>query len=103
MGRCRLMVEPNSRRVNGRHLCPSIVGPRRMFFHGGNKYCHNGGMASPTITASVCRGVQHGDDGPFPRSPETAVMQGKVRGVHDSRPLGSGMDSSAFFLLTARS
>jgi hypothetical protein len=30
--------------------------------------------------ASACQGVQDGHDGPSPRSAETAVMQGKVRG-----------------------
>ena len=34
----------------------------------------------PPIKVSACQGVQDGDDGPFPRSPETAAMQGKVRG-----------------------
>jgi hypothetical protein len=43
-------------------------------------------------------GSDKGGDGPFPRSPEMAVMQGESPwGVRDSRPLGSGMDSSALF------
>jgi hypothetical protein len=43
------------------------------------KYCHNGGMASAYRHDVGRPGVRHGDDGPFPRSPEQAVMQGKVR------------------------
>jgi hypothetical protein len=53
------------------------------------------GMASAYRHDVGRPGVRHGDDGPYPRSPEQAVMQGKVRGVRDSRPLGAGMDSSA--------
>jgi hypothetical protein len=45
-------------------------------------------MAFAHHSASACQGSDKGDDGPFPRSPETAVMQGKVRGVRDPRLLG---------------
>jgi hypothetical protein len=46
------------------------------------KYCHNGGMASPTTTASACLGVHDGDHGPFRRSPENGLLAGgKVTGV----------------------
>jgi hypothetical protein len=61
------------------------------------KYCHNGAWPSPTHHGVGLPGVQEGDDGPFPLSLEHAVMQGKARGVRDPRPLGAGMDFSAFF------
>src|SRR6266566_1370971 len=51
---------------------------------------------SPTIRRRLAWGVQDGDHGPFRRSSETPVLQGKRLEVHDSRPLGSGMDSFAF-------
>jgi hypothetical protein len=48
-------------------------------FHGGHRYCHNGGMAFAHAHGVGLAGVQDGDDGPLPRSLEQAVMQGKVR------------------------
>jgi hypothetical protein len=55
-----------------------------------------GAWPSSHHSASALPGVRPGDDGPFPRSLEQAVVQGKVRGVRDSRPLGAWMDSSAW-------
>src|SRR4029450_600882 len=43
----------------------------------------------PTIRRRLAR-VPENDDGPTPRSLEHTVMQGEVRGVRDSRPLGPG-------------
>ena len=54
----------------------------------GEKYCHNGGMASPTITASACLGVQDGDHGPFRRSLASGCFAGK-------QPAGSGFSPDA--------
>src|SRR5215208_3498506 len=42
-------------------------------------------------------GVQQRDDGPLERCPEMAALQGKSGRVRGPRPLGAGMDSSAFF------
>jgi hypothetical protein len=54
------------------------------------KYCRNGGMALAHPSGVGLPGVREGHDVPFPRSLGHAVMQGKVRGVRDSRPLGRG-------------
>ena len=55
----------------------------------------------PTIRRRFARGSKMAMMAPPRGPPETAFMQGKVRGVSDSRPLVSGMDSSA--LANARS
>jgi hypothetical protein len=54
----------------------------------GHKYCHKRGMAVADHPGLACQGSNMAMMPPFPRSLEHAVMQGKVRGVHDSRPLG---------------
>jgi hypothetical protein len=50
-------------RLAGKTLQGSVIrtlwGPewaRLLFFTAGTKYCHDGGMAVPTITASACQG-----------------------------------------------
>jgi hypothetical protein len=53
-------------------------------FHGGRKYCHNGGMASPPPRRPLA-GVQPGDDGPSRRSPRNRSFAGETvrwSGVH---------------------
>jgi hypothetical protein len=62
----------------------------RLPFPAGTSTATTGASPSPRIRRRLAR-VRQGDDGPFPRSLEHAVMQGKVRGVRDSRPLGAGI------------
>jgi hypothetical protein len=71
--------------------------------HCGHKYCHNGGMALAYHHEGASRGevpgrgVRHRHLGPLSWSPGSGQFAGeKGLGVHDSRPLGSGMDTSAF-------
>jgi hypothetical protein len=71
------------------------------------KYCHNGGMAlayhhGGAIRRVPARGVRDRHHGPRRGSLEAVLLQGKMLGVRDPRPLGAGMDSSAFFLEDAR-
>jgi hypothetical protein len=66
------------------------------FFRRRKKYCHNGGMVFASPSGVGLPGVQDGDDGPFPRFLKHLLCRGKSVEVLDSRPLGSGMDSSAF-------
>jgi hypothetical protein len=47
------------------------------FFHGRDKYCHNGAMAFARHHGGRLPGSKTEDHGPFPRSPEAAVLQGK--------------------------
>src|SRR6266516_733552 len=46
-------------------------------FTAGTSTATTGAWPLPTITASACVGVHGGEHGPFRRSPETAVLQGK--------------------------
>ena len=60
-----------------------------------------GACSTPTTTAKQSggvptRGVHDRDHGHRRGPPEAAYLQGKMLGVRDSRPLGAGMDSSAF-------
>jgi hypothetical protein len=48
----------------------------------------------PLACAAADAGVRDGDHGPLPRPLESTCLQGKASRVHDSRPLGSGMDPS---------
>jgi hypothetical protein len=71
-------------------------------FHSGHKYCHNGDMAfayrhdGARRGEAPGRGVRDRHLGPFRGPLKAALLQGKKPGVHDLRPLGSGMDTSAF-------
>src|SRR6266566_2768555 len=75
-------------------------------FHGGHKYCHNGGMASPTTTTGLaaerCRaeGSAIGIVAPFRRSPETAVLQVKRLGGPRFTPFGVRNGLVRLFLQT---
>ncbi len=61
----------------------------------GTSTATTGAWPSPTIRGWLA-GVQDGDDGPFPRSLEHGCYAGESPWGRDSRPLGAGMDSSAF-------
>ena len=69
----------------------------------GEKYCHNGGMASPTITASACLGVQERDHGPSGGPLKTASLQGKSRTVWGSVPFGGRDGLECLFFTTGAS
>jgi hypothetical protein len=86
-----------------------VKGPRSSLFGGNDplvclfsrreKYCHNGGMPSPTSTVGrAAEGCQaegpRSASWPLSWSLEAALLQGKRLGVCDSRPLGAAMDSS---------
>jgi hypothetical protein len=53
-------------------------------------------MALAHHSGLACLGSKMAMMDPALWTPEEFVLQGKVRGVRDSSPLGSGMDSSAF-------
>ena len=63
-------------------------------FRSGKKYCHNGGMAFAPGSVLACLGVHDDDHGPVRPSPETAVMQVKMRAGAGSEPFG-GSDGLA--------
>jgi hypothetical protein len=69
------------------HPAPSTATTGHDFPHHA-KYCQNGGMAFAHHPASACQGVQDGDDGPFVRPLERAVMQGKRPWGPGSAPFG---------------
>ena len=72
--------------------------------HGGHKYCHNGGMAPRPPSRcglQAAKGRQPGGSAIAIMAPvavprKLPICREKSLGVRDSRPLGSGMDSSAF-------
>jgi hypothetical protein len=67
--------------------------------HGRNRYCHEGHRLRPLAArAAADSGVQRRRSWPPRAAPrKRAISRGKGCGVHDARPLGSGMDSFAFF------
>jgi hypothetical protein len=68
----------------------------RPFLGSRAKYCHNGAMAFAHHHSVGLPGVHGGDHGPFPRLPETAVLQGKAEASRGPSPLGSEMGATAF-------
>jgi hypothetical protein len=65
------------------------------------KYCHNGSMAFAPGSASACRGVHDGDDGPFCGPLKRPVCRGKAARGPGSAPFG-GSDGLVCFFLSSR-